>query len=144
MPHIGDWKIGGHTVRTTADTELFGLPPVAGLKARVEGWYQPPSFLIHADKITVGQLTGNMVGPIGSFPPDPYIGTWYIGGNPVEVDGDTDILGATPVVGLTALVYFWIAGGVITATSLDVRDVEDPSGQIKSTEFESIIQVVAP
>ena len=105
---IGDWIIGGRTVRVSATTQLDQSdgPFQVGAWVKVEG-YQQPDGVIQATKLETEHMPGGgdddgdhsghpgqgrrveFYGQIQSMPANGYIGDWVISGRTVRVTPQT-------------------------------------------------------
>ncbi len=126
---IGDWMIGGRTVRVTAQTKIeqeFG-PVAVGAFVEVKGSMQSDGVFV-ASKIEVksnvmgGDGRDELKGTIESLPAGGFIGDWVVSGRTVHVS-DTTVINqehGVAVVGASVEIH----GTLRTDSSLDAARIE--------------------
>lgn len=137
---VGDWQIGGRTVRVTSNTriEQEDGPVAVGAFVEVEGATESDG-VFEASKIEVksnvqgGDGRDELKGTIESLPDTAgFIGDWTVSGRTVHVSSTTTINQEHGAVEVGAMVEVkgQIRGdGSLDATRIEVKPVSDDSGK---------------
>ncbi|NOZ28954.1 MAG: hypothetical protein GXP39_13005, partial [Chloroflexi bacterium] len=130
---IGDWTVGGRTVRVSAATRIEQEDGIVAVGAYVEvkGWAQSDGS-VDATKIEVKAAPGGMMqasvkfyGTVRQLPEGGLVGTWIVGDRAVQVSDLTRIEQEHgPVqVGAYVEVHGWLqSDGSVQATKIEVKE----------------------
>lgn len=147
---VGDWLVGGKTIRVSATTRIEQEDGIAAVGAlvKIEGALQPDGS-INARSVEVerGAVSGNpllkIYGLITALPSGGLIGDWTVGGVTVRVSAETKIeqYAGAPAVG----VYVEVEGtrlgdGVLSAVKIETKMRTGDMGSMTGARFKGVIE----